>query len=500
MPPRAWTACSPEFCGAVQGRQLELWRALKGTKCCTRPLRSHTNTKATMSGLMAKTLHPACALVGYTIITAIVFGGLLSSNFDMFVAVGVPTCMAGTTSNPYPLSSQGVPTANGPNAPDANSVPFCTSDALLSSYVISFNAYGYVGIAKGGFDTFYAVNAVETSPFCLKKSNGTCPTFGAQGANIVTVKAVTGSTFMVTDANMFTQAGGGESFANYNNFPITLGPSGANLPVADGSKTYYMRNFQTSKLGSVTFSIASDTTSGPLTFTSTPTNPITVTFTALSNCGSQQNVAPADGSNPANINADGTLKTGTCGYCLTQPQQIGVLAVPGLCGVTLALLLIMELMMCMPFIRKKGFFRILVIVFSVLCMIFLIAAVAGAAVTFSQVAQCFSQNDFSQAQLMPSPTGAPAISGYTPSSGGATLFPAGFKNGKFAVPGLYSAVQASGSAAYVKPYLVPSAGAAQLIIAIVLLFLFTIFFAIKTDWTAVAASADSGSSAIMTPM
>ena len=53
---------------------------------------------------MAKTLHPACALVGYSVITAIVFTGLLASPFSMFVAVSEPKCMDGTTSTPYPFT------------------------------------------------------------------------------------------------------------------------------------------------------------------------------------------------------------------------------------------------------------------------------------------------------------------------------------------------------------------------------------------------------------
>jgi len=459
---------------------------------------------------MAKTLHPACALVGYTVITALVFGGLLASPFDMFVVVGVPTCMAGTTSTPYPFTisaTTGLPDPlTGPNAPNPTSVPFCSSDALLNSYKFQFVASGYLGIVQGSTDFWSAGQSVTVSPFCFKKSNGTCPSFGDLGVNSIKVTATATNKFQFTDPNFettnFALAGGGRSFSQYNNYPITF-QAGSILPVADGSKTYYIRNF-----GGSSFAIAADTTSAPLTFTSTTpdTNTITVIFPALSACASQQNVQAAreDGydtmgnliiRNPGSVNADGTLKTGSCGYCLTQPQQTGVLAVPGLCGTTIALLLIMELMMCMPFVRKMGFFRILVIVFSVLCMIFLIAAVASAAGILYQVLSCAAQTDFSQAQSMPSPTSAAAFGGYQPSSGGFSLSETGQRSSG---RGLFNARQAPGPAAYLKTFLLPSVGAAQLIIAIVLLFLFTIVFAIKTDWTAVSSSA-ADSSQMMTP-
>jgi hypothetical protein len=467
-----------------------------------------------MSGICAKNLHPACALVGYTVITALVFAGLLASPFDMFVAVGIPTCMAGTTSTYYQYTPSPVPGSPvPPNAPTTTSVPFCTSDALINSYNIQYNAYGYIGTVTGFTNVFYGYNEVTSIPYCLKKSNGTCPTFSDQGANTFTVQTVSGSSmFSITDAKLFMQAGGGRSFANYNNYPITFA-SGSALPstsagALDSSKTYYVRNFgfgmpspspsPSPSPGGPTFGIAADTSGNPLIFTGiAPSNTITATFPSLGSCASQQNVQPASATNPANMNLDGTLKTGSCGYCLTQTQQTGVLAVPGLCGTTLALLLIMELLMCVPVVRKMGFFRILVIVISVLCLIFLIAAVAGAAVMFSRVAQCFAQMDFNDDQLMPSPTGAAPFGGYTPSSGGAPLFGSGGRGGS--PPGSYTASQVSGSAAYIKPLIIPSAGAGLLIIAIVLLFLFTIFFGIKTDWTAVSSGGDSSSATMMTP-
>ena len=469
-----------------------------------------------MSGILAKTLHPTCALVGYTIITTLVLAGVLNSSFDMFIAVGIPTCMSGTVSTPYKYT----PAPGGgpvpPNAPSSASAPFCTSDAVFNSYLVQFNGYGFNGITTGFTDVSYGFQTIVSfSPFCQKKSNGTCPTFSDQGANTFTVQTVSGSMFSITDANFLSSFQSqsrsgipgtlGNSFTNYNNYPITFA-SGSTLPstsagVLDSSKTYYVRNFGSGSSpspspspfsGGITFGIAADTTSNPLTFTSpTPINTIKATFPSLGSCASQQNVLPAGAGIPSNINDDGTLKQGYCGYCLTQTQNVGVFAIPGLGGTTITLLLIIDIMMCIPAVRKKGFFRIMVIVVSVLCLIFLIAALAGGYVMFAQVAQCYAQMDFSQAQLMPSPTGASAINGYTPSSGGAPL--------QRASPSFFQAIQASGSAAYIKPLIVPSTGASLLVAALVFLFVFTIFFSIKTDWTAVSSGGDSGSATMMTP-
>jgi hypothetical protein len=446
-----------------------------------------------MSGMFAKTYHPIYAIVSYIIILQIVIAGLIQSSDDMFVVLGTPTCMDGTTSNPY-ASSTG---PKWPGAPNANSVPFCSSDALLNAYPTQFNTYGYIGTTAGSTDSFTSTAAFSSQLYCFKQSNGTCPTLEEQGANSITVIAsqTLDGTFQVTDSNKFTQAFPGNPssmhfFSFYNNAPITLA---GNLPGGvDASKTYYIRNLD---LSTLTFNVATDTTSVPLAkFTSTPTNSITVTFPNLGSCASQQNVMPASGNNPANINADGTLKTGSCGYCLTQPQQIGWRAVPGLCITTIVLLIILVLLMCVSSVRTKGFFRILFIVVSVLCLIFLIAAVSGAAATFSSVSRCYQQTDFSVAQMMPAPT-AKAFSGYTPSSGGIQLLPGSGQ-------GNYNAVQSGNAAAYVNPFIAPSSGAVSLIIAIVFLFIDLIFFAIKTDWTSpdpTTSSADSGSATMMTP-
>jgi hypothetical protein len=450
-----------------------------------------------MNGLMAKTLHPTCALVAYSAVTAIVFAGLLNSPFNMFAAIGMPTCMDGTTSTPYPytLSVSGVPTPpSGPNAPNADSVPFCTSEALFSSYNVGYVTLGYLGSSVVTSDLFLGISSAQSTLFCFKASNGTCDSLGDLGVNTfsVSISQIRDGTFQITDARNFLAATAqparsSTSASNYNNFPITFGPSGANLPIPqfDISKTYYIRNY-----GGGAFQIAQDTTSPPIAkFTSAQAGTFTVTMPTLATCATQNNMAVGNG--PSNINLDGTLKQGSCGYCLTKDQSAGVLAVPGLCGITIALLLMIELMMCIPAVRKLAFFRILVIVVSLLCTVFLIAAVSSAASWFYKIASCNLQTDFTLTQFMPSPT-RPAFSGYTPSSGGTSF-------SSSAGQGLYRFEQFQNRAAFVKPTIVPGAGAITLIIAVVLLFFVTIFFAIKTDWTAISSGADSSTAAMMTP-
>ena len=108
---------------------------------------------------------------------------------------------------------------------------------------------------------------------------------------------------------------------------------------------------------------------------------------------------------------------------------------------------------------------------------------------FLETAKCRSVTDFTQAQMMPSPDGRAKINDYTPSAGGASLIES---QGK----GLYNSVQNAMPAAWMSPYLIPSIGAVQLIIAIVFLFVFTIVFAIKTDWAAVTSNGDAGTTMV----
>jgi hypothetical protein len=449
----------------------------------------------TMSSLCVKTLHPAWAFAGYVIITSIVFSGLLSSLTDMFVLFVIPDCAPGTTDTPYQFSISPAGLAvpvGGPQAPDSNSRPFCSSDLIQRAYRTRFTTYGYLAQYVYLSDRFISSSLVTIQPWCTSASNSTCPSFDSTGASSFTASTIPASllfpagTFQISDNRntilAFGNTGAPGLIANLNNVPITFSlVSGGSMPCGVvAGQTYYLRNVN---IATRTFNIATAVDQAPLgRFTCSDSTLLRVTLTSLGSCASQQNVQPAPTfpTNPANVNKDGTLKTGSCGICLTQQQQTSVLSVPGLVGFTITLLLILELMICIPFIRKMGFFRIFVIIISVLCIIFLIAALGAAAVTFRQMAECHGATDFSPAQLMPSPTSAPAFAGYQPSTGGASLILA-------SGAGFFSADQPSGRAVGAISFFVPSIGATQLIIAILLLFIFTIFFAVKTDWTASAS-------------
>jgi hypothetical protein len=425
-----------------------------------------------MSGICAKSIHPLCALVAYAIVTALVFGGLISSGFTMFSAVAVPECMPGTTSTLYPSA----PRYSAPSG----KVPFCSKDALANSVNVRFQAYGYLGVSEGTNDLFTSRSAITSKSYCFKRSNQTCPNWESDGLTTITVKYMAGGQFIYSDfAKMSKIQNQGSSLVNYNNVPVKLGP--ANVPAGvDASKTYYMR-----PVAQTGFRIADDTSSPPKELTAPAgTDDITVTLQQFAFCPSQTNVLmPSNPDQESNINEDGTRKTGSCGYCLTQPLMTGWVAVPGLCGATIFLLLVLQIMMLIPALRKREFFRILFIALSVICLIFLIAAVGAGGTMFIETAKCYSLTDFSLAQFMPSPTGK-AFDGFTPSAGGASLPPSSGS-------GKYMTTQTTGQAAYMNPYLVPNIGAVQLIVAIVFLFVFLIVFAIKTDWAAVTSSGDT---------
>jgi hypothetical protein len=263
-----------------------------------------------MSGMLAKTWHPAWAMVGYTIITALVFGGLLSSATDMFIFVTVPTCVSGTTDIPYrfdPSPAGGFTPSTGPNAPSASVRPFCDKNVLYKTVVLQFLTTGWFAFTNGQASADQNQAYLSIQPFCTKRVNGTCPSCDATGGNSMTVSsgpAVSG-TFIITDNKKFELATGGNSqqsvsATSYNNFPITFKLVSGTMPAGvTAGKTYYLRNFNRGgNFGPVTtpgsFQIAAEQDQAPIaTFGSDATNVITATFSPLGSCASQENVQPA---------------------------------------------------------------------------------------------------------------------------------------------------------------------------------------------------------------
>jgi hypothetical protein len=259
-----------------------------------------------MSGMLAKTWHPAWAMVGYTIITALVFGGLLSSATDMFIFVTVPKCVSGTTDKPYPFNpspSGGYTPLTGPYAPSASVAPFCTQDALFKTVELRFLTIGWFAFNSGSASADQNQAGLFIQPYCTKRVNGTCPSCDATGGNSMTVSsgpAVEGK-FFIRDNRKFELATGGNgpesnSATSYNNFPITFSVVSGDMPVGvTAGKTYYLRNFNRGGgFGPPSFQIAAEQDQAPIaTFGSDATNVITATFSPLGSCASQENVQPA---------------------------------------------------------------------------------------------------------------------------------------------------------------------------------------------------------------
>ena len=200
-----------------------------------------------------------------------------------------------------------------------------------------------------------------------------------------------------------------------------------------------------------------------------------MTFPSLADCASQQKVNFRPGPGDSSLNADGTIKGSQGGFCVTEQTQAGILAVPGLVITTIVLLLILDVLMIIPASRKFRLFNVVFIVISAICLIFLIAAVGtGAAVLAGRAGPCRFLSSMTTEQLMPSPTRG-SINGFVPSSGGASVPTSG-------ATGRFQATQSGNAAVYLRPDFQLGSGAGLLVATIVILFVFVIVFAIKTDW------------------
>jgi len=179
--------------------------------------------------------------------------------------------------------------------------------------------------------------------------------------------------------------------------------------------------------------------------------------------------------------------------CLVQATQIAAqVSIPGLIGTAIALTVVLCIIMEIPPLRKQSWFNILFVSINVLTLIIMIAAVAlGAAVLGQLVAPCLFLTDFSSDQVSPAPTRA-AINGFTPSSGGVLpISTSSFQT--------YQAVQSGNSAVFMRATFDIGSGAAWGITFIVLQFVSTIYFGIKTDWAEAAEKDPSIVSVQMTP-
>jgi len=398
--------------------------------------------------------------------------------------------MDGTTTTPYPGP-------NAPNAPDRDSRPFCTS-ATADSFSSFFISFGFHGVVTEEFNSFSREGTSTFRPYRRLGENSSCPSFADENADSFTV-TVQADTFAATDSpqtrNLLSAISGLQSITNFNNVPFQL--TGA-------TTTYYMRELRTSSPGPSPvptlpiFRVARTTREPPLeeaamraTFGAIGTT-TTMRYIALEQCASQFRSTFRSGPGDSHINADGTLKTSNGGPCLLQATQTAAqVSIPGLIGTAITLQIVLIIIMSIAALRKQSWFNILFVSINVLTMIMMIAAVAlGAAVLAGFVAPCLFVTDFSSDQVAPAPTRA-AVNGFTPSSGGVSV--------QATSPQRFQAVQSGNSAVFMRPAFFLSAGAILGIVFIVLHFICTICFGIKTDWAEAAEKGSSIVSVQMTP-
>jgi hypothetical protein len=209
---------------------------------------------------------------------------------------------------------------------------------------------------------------------------------------------------------------------------------------------------------------------------------MTLEFPSLSDCAIQE-LMPLQ-ENADTFNSDGTPKSIDGGFRITDSQRQRSLAIFILIITAIVLELLICILMSISIVRKHRNFGVLFIIFNVVSVLLLIAAVASAADFFLRnLGPCIHRTDFSNEQIGPSPT-RPRINGFLPSSGG-------YRPNSF---GRWRPVQSGNAAVTATFSFTLGSGAALLISAIVLLFIFSIIFGIKTNWTDVSHDAMYGHS------
>jgi hypothetical protein len=401
-----------------------------------------------------------------------------------------PTCMDGTTASPYRQS----PTA--PNAPNANSPPFCTTTTAESFMTIEFT-YGYAGVTRYAFNNFYKVSQNQNFDFESIGTNSTCPTGSSENADSFTVIAQSNRlaiTLSQETINVFNSQSLLQqqlnAFVNGHNLPFQLSTG--------STTTYYMRNLASSTTQSQpTFQVATNTRDPPMNANELQaafgTAVVKITFPHLSKCASQFKQVFRPGPGSSSINDDGTVKGSNGGICLTQEMQTGVrITIPGLIGSVLALIWLLGMALEYDSVRKLSFFNAIFVSVNVLAIILLIAALGHGSVIFSQgLAPCLFGSQLSNDQVMPAATSS-AVNGFTPSSGGFDMTFA-----STGAPGTYLPVQNGNAAVYLKPEYRVALGAAFGIASVIALSILTMVFALKADW---AGTLDSKPDAVaMTP-
>lgn len=434
-----------------------------------------------MNNLFAKTISHKTAYWCYELVFVCIIVFLAASSYSMYRHALTPACMDGTTSTPY----------NGPNAPNApndRSKPFCSS-AAADAFAPIYLYYGYSGVDYFKFDPFQQIGESRFFPFEPLGPNSTCPSMSSEGLDTMTVTVnFQSDRLVITSLQEATNIANAIQRLQFFMSPFRNHNTAFQL-ASDLTKTYYMRD---SGSESPTFRVAASTTDPPLTADQLRSTfgaaNFKIKFPFISECASQFQKTYRMGPGGSGTSADGILKTGNGGICLTREMQAAVqVSIPGLIGSALALVICLSLAMDITPIRTFRYFNVVFVCINVLGLILLIAALGhGAAVITGKVAPCITSSDFSSASLMPAPTAA-ASNGFTPSSGGFDMSQA-----QTGAVSTFQPTQFNNAAVYMKATFRPSTGAGFGIAAVVLQFLFTITFGIKVDW----ASAGSDSSSV----
>lgn len=448
-----------------------------------------------MGSFCSKNLPASSVWTGYFITIAIVCAGLQASTNDMYYLLRLPQCAPGT-SDTFP--------------PPAG-VPFCNRDAYRSATDRVATAIGTSSTSLVTYSVFTGNGATQISYYCIPAANSTCPlqskmpySSGSPQMRVrdmayrvpsgtVCVPPAPGCTavFRTNDDTDFMQSMMGQvpsdsGIQALNNVPVKV--FAQTLPGGlSSTATYYLRVFPSG------FALAASLSDPPLlniVIPATIPTDLVIAMPAFDSCPFQSKLLSRS---PQNLNADGSFKTGACGYCLSQTQATQMTATTGTAGAAVALLTLVLILSRFQFFCKMRFFKAFAIIFSVISWLFLLAAVAVGFFASINVAACSTlmseplpKDDISSIYAVV-PNGLPKVGNYQPvaaKSIPANRFAREFTDGT----ANFQCSTASGVACYHDVRIFPGPGAAFYVAAIVFLLLFLIFVGIKVDFNLTTAS------------
>jgi len=435
---------------------------------------------------------------GYFITIAIVCAGLQASTNDMYYFLHLPQCAPGT--------SDTFPTPAG--------VPFCNRDAYRSSTDRIATAIGTSSTSVVSYSVFTGNGNAQLSYYCLPTANSTCPVQSKMPyssgspqlrvsslayelpSGVVCTPPAPGCTavFRTGDERNFMQSMMGRVPAqsgSLHNVPVKL--FAQTLPGGlTSTATYYLRVFPSSRGNG--FALAASLSDPPLlniVIPATIPTDLVIAMPAFDSCPFQSKLLS---KSTQNLNADGSFKTGACGYCLSQTQETQMLATTGTAGAAVALLALVLILSRFQFFCKMRFFKAFAILFSAISWLFLLTAVTVGFFASVNVAACSSlmsaplPNDDISSIYAVTPNGLPKVGNYQPVM--AKSIPENHFASEFTDGTAYFQCRTESGlvACYHDVRIFPGPGAIFYVAAIVFLFLFLIFVGIKVDFNLTTAS------------